>query len=83
LLMGSQREMTASIADPMKLVRDFCSLPLSERRRIAEQYGVAKGDPMEPDFEKVRRTIDAVVEQGKQVEFALLVDEAKHRADSR
>jgi hypothetical protein len=68
--------MTAGIADPMKLVRDFCNLRLSERRRIAKKYGVEKTHPMESDLETVKRTIDAVVAQGKQIEFSILVANA-------
>ena len=71
--------MTVRVADPMKLVRDFLGLPLSQRRFLAERYGVTKSDPMEPDFERDKRTIIAVSEQGKQIEFALLVEEAKTR----
>ena len=71
--------MTAIVADPLKLIRDFCGLPLSQRRFIAERYGVTKLDPMEPDLEFIKRTINAVADQGKQVEFSLLVDEAKSK----
>jgi hypothetical protein len=75
--------MYAGIADPMRLVRDFLSLPLSERRALAEHYGVTKGDPSEPDFERDKRTVSVVSEQDKLVEFSLLVDAAKLRANGQ
>lgn len=71
--------MEAKVADPVNLVRDFLTLPLSQRRFLAERYGITKADPMEPDFERDKRTIMAVAEQGKQIEFALLVEEAKSK----
>jgi hypothetical protein len=63
----------------LALVRDFCSLPLSERRFIAESFGVTRADPMEPDLEIVKRTVKAVVDQNKRDEFAELVAAAKRK----
>ncbi len=71
--------VTVTVADPVKLIRDFLGLPISQRRFIAERYGVTKLDPMEPDMERDKRTILTVAEQGKQIEFALLVDAAKSK----
>lgn len=57
------------------MVREFCNLRLSQRRSIAEQFGV-EVVPGEPDMDRVKKTIKAVVDQGKQVEFAELIAEA-------
>src|ERR1700722_17584033 len=75
--------MAAGVANPIKLVRDFFDLPLSQRRSLAERYGVIKSDPTEPDLERDKRTIMAVADQGKQIEFALLVDAAKSKYEHR
>lgn len=72
--------MTATVADPVSLIRDFFSLRLSQRRFLAERYGVTKVDPKETDLDFGKRTIMAVVDQGKQVEFAILVEAAKSKS---
>ena len=63
----------------LRLIRDFCGLKLSQRRHISEHFGVTRSDPMETDLDLMKRTIDAVAAGGKQVEFLLLVDDARKR----
>lgn len=72
-------EIVEAVANTIQLVRDFLGLPLSQRRFLAERYGVSKLDPMKSDFERDKRTIQMVAEHGKQIEFALLVENAKSR----
>lgn len=73
--------MAVTVSNPVKLVMDYLSLPLSKRRSIAERYGAFT--PGEDEMKRSQRTIDAVIEQGKIVEFALLVNEAKSKGANR
>jgi hypothetical protein len=63
--------------DTLKIVRDFLMLPLSQRWFIGERYGVERPDAKETDFDWSRRVMIAVKSQGKQSEFADLVEMAK------
>jgi hypothetical protein len=63
-------------SDALDLIRSYCELRLSQRRRLAERYGV-QIQPGEPELEWMKRTVKAVGEQGKQDEFKLLIAEAK------
>ena len=61
--------------DARKTIYDFLTLPSSQRRFIAERYDAFV--PGELEHERSKRVVAAVVAQGKQTEFAELVDAAK------
>lgn len=63
--------------DARQVIMDFLGLPSSQRRFLAERYGVFT--PGEPEPERNKRIIKAVGEQGKQSEFAKFVAAAKSR----
>lgn len=65
----------AAEANARHLMLDFLRLPLSQRRFLAERYGVFT--PGESETERNKRIIQAVIDQDKRDEFAALVAAAK------
>lgn len=60
---------------PRQTIYDFLMLRSSQRKFLAERYGVFT--PGEAEDERNKRIVRAVAEQGKQAEFAELVAAAK------